>query len=792
MESSSITGRKNAEANMINKKYLLILTIILVNSVLCFGQMLNPAIDKSNEPFCYYSKPTDVIGVMDGKEATLVSPEGYFYTGSSELMFFTGYPAEPVNQRVKTLTDGYLPVIQYRFVKEGIEYNVEAFAATLDGNPESALMNFIRVKIKNANAEKRTAYFASAVRYQNEANVSWDVGDNRFGRPVKAEKLGGFEQLGDAFNRDWEYSFEEDALIRDDKLLYIFPKDGIFQKMMTLKTGYNEAHDISPQKIYALANTPTGIVQYKMSLNPSEEKILEFKFPYLATQKDDSILNELRKANYDDYLIRTKIFWNDILTKGLDISVPEKKVNDTFKANLIYDLIARNKYGNSYIQMVNEFQYDSFWLRDASTILRMYDISGYHSFAKQCLDFFPRWQQPDGNFVSQGGQYDGWGQTIWAYGQHYLLTRDKKFAEAVFPSVKKAVEWLKQARKNDPLNIIPVTTPGDNENITGHVTGHNFIAIGGLKNAIVLADALGKKDDAKEFKKEFDDYFAAFMKQVKRVAAKTNNYITPGLDELGGQDWGNMLSVYPEFILDPFDPLVTATLETSRKKYQEGIMTYGDGRYLHHYLTMNNTQTELIRGEQKMALDEFYSILMHTSATHAGFEFAIVPWSTRDFGMNLSPHGWFAAEFRILMRNMMVREEKNELHLLSLLSPEWIKEGEKISVYKAPTNFGTVNFDLQFSNGTALLKLSNKFHEKPEKLVLHLPWFMSVSELNADGKKLPVKNNSVILPVDCKQVSIKWQKKSEENFSYQKTVDDYKDEYSRRYYEFLRNGSDFK
>jgi len=562
--------------------------------------------------------------------------------------------------------------------------------------------------------------------------------------------------------------------------------------MMTLKMGYNETQDLNPQKLYVLPNSPAGIVNYKLELNANEESSLEFKLPYLALAKDDPLVHQLRSAKYDDYLERTKKFWNDILEQRIDISVSEKKVNDAFKVNLIYDLIARNKYGNDYIQMVNEFQYDMFWLRDASTILRMYDLSGYHDYAKQILDFFPRWQQADGNFVSQGGQFDGWGQTLWAYGTHYQITKDKNFAQSVYPSVLKAFNWLKNIRKTDPMNLIPVTTPGDNENITGHVTGHNFLALGGLKNAIILAEALNKKEDAKEFKREYDDFFNALMKQLKRIAATTNNYITPGLDEPGGNDWGNMQSVYPEIILDPFDPMVTATLNETRKKYQEGIMTYDNGRYLHHYITLNNTETDLVRGEQENVIREFYSVLMHTAATHAGFEFAIWPWSTRDFGMNLSPHGWFAAEFRILLRNMMVREQDNDLHLLSAVSPEWIKTGEKISVKNAPTNFGMVNFDFQFSDGSAILNLDNTFIHTPEKLILHIPWFMSLKELKADGNMLNLKDNSVELPVSCKKITIEWQKNSEIKFSYQQIVDDYKKEYRKRFEDFLINGSEFK
>jgi len=80
-------------------------------SLAATAQMLDPAIDRDDEPFSYFSQPTDVIGVMDARAGTLVSPEGYFYTGFGELMFFTGNPSVPLHQRVKTLYHGYLPIL---------------------------------------------------------------------------------------------------------------------------------------------------------------------------------------------------------------------------------------------------------------------------------------------------------------------------------------------------------------------------------------------------------------------------------------------------------------------------------------------------------------------------------------------------------------------------------------------------------------------------------------------------------------------------------------------------------
>jgi hypothetical protein len=769
----------------------------LLLSAFCFlftyvasAQMLDPAMDRDGEPFSYFSKPTDVIGQMDARAGTLVSPEGYFYTGWGELMFFTGNPPVPIEQRVKTLYHGYLPIIQYVYNDHDVEYSVTALAATLDGRPESDLMNFIRVRVVNRGNAPAVARFAAGLRYSNHSDIEGGVGDNRFRRPAVPKRLGEYSQLGVEWNPEWEYGFSDDTFLRDGKVMYVFPSSPTPVRSLTLKDSHNGLPKIQTRKLHVQPTTPTGIVRYDLPLSAGGEQTLEFRMPYEPLSSDSQEISELRKARFDDYLNRTVHLWDSLLARGLEITVPEPKVNDTFRANLIYDLIARDKVGDNYVQTVNKFHYHAFWLRDSSYILRNYDVSGYHDIARQVLDFFAGWQQPDGNFVSQGGQFDGWGQVLWAYGQHYRITKDLEFARIVYPAVQKAVAWLQQARRNDPMHLMPSTSPGDNENVTGHVTGHNFWALAGLKNAIVLAQAVGRTQEAQAYQAEYDDYKAAFVSALEKATATSGGYMPPGLDVEGGQDWGNMLAIYPEQILDPSDPMVTATLNGTRAKYQEGIMTYGDGRWLHHYLTMKNTETETIRGDQQLAVQELYALLLHTSSTHAGFEFCILPWSTRDFSENLSPHGWFAAKFRVALRDMLVREEQDRhLHLLSVISPEWVKPGESISVKRAPTNFGEVNFVMHFAEGAATLQLDNRFKQAPRDLVLHLPWFMNVATVTVDGKQLGIAKNAVVLPASAKQVQIAWHEKSDAPaFSYDNTVKDYKAEYRRRYEQWIQTG----
>jgi hypothetical protein len=130
------------------------------------AQMVDPAIDVEGQPFCYFSRPSTVIGNMDGPEGTQVTAEGYLYTGSAEIVFLAGRPLEPTYQRIKTLVEGSIPIVQYALDRDGVRYELEMFAATLDGKPESPLVNFVKVRASNPTGGRLTSDFAVAFRQQ--------------------------------------------------------------------------------------------------------------------------------------------------------------------------------------------------------------------------------------------------------------------------------------------------------------------------------------------------------------------------------------------------------------------------------------------------------------------------------------------------------------------------------------------------------------------------------------------------------------------------------------------------
>jgi len=760
------------------------------------AQMVDPGMDNQPGPFSYFGKPTDEIGTMYATSAAELTPEGFLYTGFGELMFFVGPEQNPISARIRTLEDGYLPVFSYTVIDSGIEYRFTVFAASVEGGQgTTTAVNFVRVTMNNPGDTPHAAFLSSGIRYQAIQTTEKPTGDNRFVRPIQASGVGQFHQPGETFSKHWIYSQSANAFLRDGRVLYLFPQQSEVKLSLTLRSHYNRVQQLKPTVLDVQPTTPTDVAAFTVQLGPGKSKSLDFKMPLEPIKMNSPEFSALDKADFDLAHAEVNSFWKELIGRGMSIHLAESKVTETFNASLVYCLMALNSVDGQAVQTVNQFQYHRFYLRDSADFVRMYDATGYSDIANQVLPLFFSRQQSDGNFLSQPGQYDGWGEALWSFGDHFRRTHDLAFAQTVFPMIVRAVDWLEKARAADPLHIMPMSDVKDNEYVAAHLVGYNFLALDGLKAAISIASATGHEKDAQRFHLIYEDYRICFLKLLDQAAQSEAGYIPPSLDggDWKGTDWGNLLSVTPEPVLDAHDPRVTATLKHMQANYQEGIATYTepeDGQYLHHYLTIKNTLTELVRGEQQQAIRELYAELLHTSSTHAGFEYAIRPWGSRDFEGNLAPHGWFAADYRNLLRNMMLREEGDDLHLFSAVAPEWIGPGKSIRVEHAPSTFGAMDFSLDMSaENSAILNLKTSFPHPPRKMILHLPWFMDVTSVIADGVSLHVTGDAVELPSTARRVLLDWKRRKDASeMSYERTVQSYKAEYRRRYEHLLSSG----
>ncbi|MFC1597588.1 hypothetical protein ACFL5Q_06595, partial [Planctomycetota bacterium] len=644
------------------------------------GGMVDPAIDVPGEPFSYFRSPTDVIGALYAPVASQVTPEGYVYTGFGELMFFVGNPPEPVNVRIKTLHQGYLPIVEYHLLRDGVRHRFRIFAADLGGPLAGLPVNFVRVELANETGQPRTAFLSSAYRFTPPGTTLYSRADYRFGQRmdlIPKELVAGQT----SHNRAWVYSFTHNALVRDGRLLYLFPTDpqphlaALGQSdygLRTLRYLSGEVQERSARQ-YHTPQTPMGLVMYRVPLQPGGTRKLVFKMPLTPLVVDSEEEALVDAADHREHLQETVATWENLVGKTATLHFPETKVQQYLLANTVFDLLAIDKLGDDYVMNVNKFQYHRFYPGNASNMVVALDYMGLVDVAQKCLLYARAAQQPDGRMENphapQAHRWENNGYVLWAWARHYQLTRDRDFLANVYPNVAANVAWVREKSSQDPLGLLPPVALADDAMLAGvRQTGQHMWILIGLKSAIRMAEAMDKPADVAAFHDVYGRFRKAFEKTLALQLAKSDNVITPGLEgTTGGNHWDNLLLLYPEPLFEPFDPRVTATIRASRATYAEGILSFilpqatakqgaadwpqtlrtglagtEDSGYvfqaapsLHYWQTPNNAQNDLIRGTpecQQAAVEDLYALLLHTTSTHAPQEFGTVPWGTRDCG----------------------------------------------------------------------------------------------------------------------------------------------------------------
>jgi hypothetical protein len=751
-----------------------------------------------SEPFCYFAAPTDQIGFKGSPKATVVTSDGAFLSAYGQLSFYAGAPdnLRPINKRVKTLLDGYIPVIQFRFDRDGLRYEFEAFATPINLDPRNNLVTFIQCKVSNPGSEPVRAILGA-----NFGDIATDINGDHSYAWFKGQREGLKGALGAQRSTVWHSKpFLDQALFDRSKSQAQF-RDGLASLGGHLVFVGPES-DAKPGMPDYVNRFKEASVEYPFSLQPGAERVFRFKMPDVPTALTrTAAVQDVVKANYDAYRSKTVAFWKSEVAKADRFSVPDPKVTNTFRTSLVNDLVATEVGENGQMyQRVNKIHYDYMWIRDSSFFVRTYDMLGLPDVARSVLQDFIVWQggkavsffkpgapQPPGARLSV--QEDYWGQVLWAFGAHCRTTGDRKMLEEIYPLLSPHIDEFVAKCAKDPRGLWPVAGPYDNEMIDGHYTGHSFWALLGLKYAVMMANDMNRPDDARKWQKVHDDYETIFLKQLRELAAKSEGYIPPGMDSVtAGNDWDNASGgIYPFEVLAKDDPLAQSTLRMVRDyNYQEGIITYGgnawvaknqklqgktgDRGYLHHYETFYVTESNTILGEQKRVVEDLYSILAHTGSTNSGFEFSIPAWSTRDPGDNFTPHGWFAARYMSQIRDALVREEGDQLHVASVLAPQWVEPGKDVTVREAPTFFGAVSYRLHSTGKGATLFLNNRWSRAPSQIVLHTPWFVKVASAKVDGKTIDVTGSAISISPDARRVDLTWKWTEKPNLSYQEAV----------------------
>ena len=637
--------------------------------------------------------PTDQLAVPGLFAASEITPEGGIYTGYGELALSFGDPLVPYVQPQRSLADGArYPIVSSSLDRAGVRYTLEMLAAPVAG----VAVDFVRVNARNLTATTRQARWAVGVRKSGGPRLT------RQGAPYfrylapSGTPNGFYAQPGEVQPPVSRYAVTGGAIVR--------MAPGPAEALVVLPPG-PDGRGARPPASCTKRTTVCASVTYTRALGPRRAAELVFKWPAVPVAAPGPALTAIARLGYGAARLQVRRSFDALLAPGLRLRLPESGVADAFAASLVQILTSRYRLASGdWVQAVNDLQYHAFWLRDAAIMTNALDLAGLTGPAREDLDYFARWQGPDGLFLSRRGQYDGIGQALWALGRHAELTGDTGFARTELAAVGRAVSWISTQTAGDP-GLLPTGDPGDNEYLAGRLAGDDFWAVAGMDAAVRLAALAGRPDLAGAWRALAATLRADVARATRTAAAANGGAVPPALDRPGGRDWGNWWVAYPDGPLDPADPVVTATLRRARAGFREGIATYAGA--LHDYTGFRIFETELERGNQAAVVGGLYGELAHGTGTLGGFESDIRPGGKRSSAANLTPHGTYSAELVTLIRNMLVRDDAvGGLVLLGAVPGGWLEPGKVISVGGAPTARGRVSFVLRTRPGGATLRWS--------------------------------------------------------------------------------------
>ena len=725
-------------------------------------KMLDPAIDKKGREWCYAAKSTTVIGKPFMRNPVQITYDGAIYTRRAELAFFHGTSLKPLMARNKTFLEGWIPIVGYSWSgDDGVEYAIEIFADELPGLGLDNLAQFAKISMFNPGPSEKRGAVAAATRliYPHF----------RKGDPYVS------------IDEETRFAMENGRFLRDNALVFHYsgsPAEYAVPGVPYEKPFTAKEHLVSYR-------SETGLVVYEKTLAPGETFSAEFKMPRIPVEAPQT-MTTLAEADYEEHRAATIAFWRSLLERS-EFIFPEPRVNASAKAAMVHLLLAtRTRQGRR--MQGSGLPYDGLFLNDYIDMLKVYERFSLDEFTEPNVDWLLDKQHDSGMFIDyhNRGNDDivtSHGQGLFALVYKYIMTRDADYAEKIYPAVRKGVEFI----INDHLNnnehgLLRPSIPYDAPMVTGYHSCHNLHALAAMRISIRMADMLGENDDASRWREMELSYREAIFNALED-ARRRYGYVTSGLfdwkpgfiqnnPELGenkepNQDWENNLLIYPTELYPPDSETVKVTVDTiRRRKYREGCMTYRNNRHIHQYITINQAHQYLLMGERRLALLDFYHVLLHNGSTHEGFENLVEPWTNRTpYEECPPPHAWAAAKTALFARNMLIleyggdlgiRPGERELLLFSVVSPDWVKPGATVEVRNAPTEMGSVSASMTFQKDGASISIFSDFHSAPKWIRVAIPYFVQMNGFESDARKSFEQDGWIFLSPDVTSLDIKW------------------------------------
>jgi len=482
--------------------------------------------------------------------------------------------------------------------------------------------------------------------------------------------------------------------------------------------------------------------------------------------------------DYRILFVKTKEYWQRILADGMRIDVPEPLMRDVFHANQMHILLAaRNEEsGRLAAPWAAASVYGPLDTEAQAPVFAM-DLLGYTDFTRRCHEYFLS-KYNDQGYLANGYTIMGTGQHLWTLGEHYKLTKDKKWLEKFSDQLNKSCLWISNQRrktmkpnamgkKMPEYGFMPPGVIADWDRYAYYFYTNGYYYAGMKAVSSALADigyqsAGNLLKDTDEFRKDILKGYVWNKSRMPALPLSNGTYMPSypsslycfGLTKYfykGASSIGHDVEVGGHNLVDhgiisPFSrdaELMTEYLEDEwflmyhwLSAYDESLVkkdwfNYGGFSKLQPYYTRNAdiyAARDDIKPYIRTCFNTFFPMLsMETLALWEHFN-AQGGWN------KTHETGWMLQQIRM----MLVQERNDELWLAPFVTYNWLKDGLSVGIDNAPTYFGRVSYKIMshINEGYIEVSVTPPTRDKLKTLVLRLrhPNGCKIKSVTINGK----------------------------------------------------------
>jgi hypothetical protein len=576
-----------------------------------------------------------------------------------------------------------LPVITTVFEKEGVRYTVEQFAYPLNGPPPERRGNIPMVLLQKVTTTNLGETPQAVSISMNHERTLPPYSENR----IIAEDQNGatiFEGAG--------------------RHQVLFAIQGLKQRI-----GWSGVATDHPDELRVEAT-----VFLKLPPRGSRAFVVKLPSPFVAPADLETLLN----LNYDSARSATLNFWSGMIAKGAQFRVPEKAVNELFRASLWHALMLPRRHGGEGKNVQIDLPYSNFAYQQTGTPwpinqavyvdYMLYGLRGYPAIATEELRAIYRNNQ---EFSGHVGGNANWGAytpgMVYAVAQNYLLSQNRQELDEVLPYSLKALDWCLDQMQSA-------------RDVTGFSQGLFEAPLNdGAGNGIWAFNQAYMYAGLRAFGKVLRMIGNPRGQQALTAARNLRGAIARGfghvsmlspLVQLRDHTWAPYVpsnALIPRRLWEQWYPADADTgavhllrlkaLPASGRLADDLLNDQEDNLYFKGWGMTDEPVYDpqatayLLRDDPKAVIRDFYS-MMASAFSHTVFEPLEHRWAHQEyFGPPSTDGSWFN-----IYRHMLINEFSDSTLILAEATPRrWLAAGDKIEVDRAPTGYGLLSFTLQ-------------------------------------------------------------------------------------------------